>query len=325
MAESDEDSGALKELFSRVRLEVSSTGKAWLFCFRCSTMVTVSHDDDVIGWALLHRAVLCTNCNEPIDPWWVLVEALKQPTLGVTVPIGLKQTWITYRLPTVGVKTLRLEQEGVAPSAQILHVAHSTIWADLADVVDLDATDSARRPAWSYRLACIWHGQEPPPADVQGSTMVVWADHDKDDLSRQQLVAALQELGNGRLKEAIIPASVAVEEPLARTVDAYFSWVGVNREDRKQLLRTPFASQLNALAPAIAKQFGIPPLPTHVSAALNELRKLRNSTAHAGTKDPERSVLAKCIAGAIYGFRYARLLEEAVAVVRSTEQKPEAG
>lgn len=112
-----------------------------------------------------------------------------------------------------------------------------------------------------------------------------------------------------------------VEEPLARAVDAYFSWVGINRENRKQVLRTPFASQLNALVPAIAKQFGIPPLPTHVADALNELRRFRNDTAHAGTKEPERSVLAKCIAGAIYGFRYARLLEETVAFIRSGEEK----
>jgi hypothetical protein len=234
MSEADEDRDFLKQVFSKIRLESSSIGNAWLYCFGCGTMVTVSHDDDIIGGALLRRAVPCTKCNEPIDPWWVLVESLKQPKLGSTVPIGLKQTWVTYRLPTNGIKTLDLNQEGVPAGAQILHVRHSTIWEDRANIVDLDAVDSSRKPAWSYRLACMWSGQEAPPADVQGSTMVVWADRDDDDLARQQLVAVLQELGDGRLREAIIPASVAVEEPLARAVDTYFSWVGVDRENRKQ-------------------------------------------------------------------------------------------
>jgi hypothetical protein len=300
-------------------LEVSSTAKAWLYCFGCGTLVTVSHDDDIIGGALLGRAVPCTKCQSPIDPWYVLVESLKQPKPGSSVPIGLKHTAIFYRLPTSGIKTLHLHEEGIAPNAQILHVRLGTSLSEHAHIVDLDAVDSARQLGFDYRLACLWSSETQAPCDVQGTTMVLWAPHDNDDIARQQLVAALQALGNGRLNEAIVPASVAVEEPLKRSMNAYYSWVGVNREDRKQLLRSPFNVQLNALAPAIAKQFGVPPLPPHVLEALNDLRRLRNDTAHAGTRTLRRDVVARCLAGAVYGFRYARLLEELVAVLRGQE------
>jgi hypothetical protein len=300
-------------------LEVSETAKAWLFCFGCSKLMAVAHEDDVIGWALLGRGVTCGGCGQAIDPWHVLVQSLKEPTPGASVPIGLRLTAIAYRLRMDRIKELDLEREGVPAGAQLLNVRHSAS-SDECRIVDLDANDSARQPSTKYNLLGVWRGQEPAPDDVQGWTMVLWAQHDRDDVARQQLVTALEALANGKLKDAIVPATVAVENPLSRAVDDYYQWIGVSNERRQSFLRdaATFSHQLNVLAPAIANHIGAPQLSVQLRGLLNRLRGLRNEVAHTGQVSKlDRDIAAECVAAAVFGFRYARLLSECLEFVRS--------
>lgn len=308
----------LKELFVGIRLEVSETAKAWLFCFSCSKLVAVEHDADVIGWALLGHGVTCSGCGQGIDAWQVLVQTLKLPTPGTSVPIGLRLTSIAYRLRMDRPTQLDLEREGVPAGAQILNVRHS-VSPDGGRIIDLDANDSARPPAMKYNMLGAWLGTEPAPEDLQGWTMVLWALHDQDDVARQQLVTAIEALANGRLNDSIVPATVAVENPLFRAVDEYFQWVGISRDRRQNFLRdaATFSHQLNVLAPAIASHLGAPQLSDHLRGHLNRLRGLRNEVAHSGRPSAlDRTVAAECVAAAVFGFRYARMLLEVLTFVR---------
>lgn len=320
----DEPTEFMQDLFGSMRLEVTATARAWLYCFHCSKLVAVGHDDDIIGAALLGRGVPCETCGQALDPWRVLAESLKQATPGASVPIGLKQTSIAYRLRMDRPKDLDLEQEGIPANAQILNVRHSAS-PENCRIVDLEATDSARQPCMKYTVLGIWFGDEPAPDDIQGWTMVLWAQHDTDDIARQQLVTALEALANGRLRDAIVPATVAVENPLARALDAYFQWVGVSKDRRQRFLHggAEFSHQLNVLAPAAASHLGAPLLSPTLRGSLNKLRDLRNQIAHTGHADDlTRETAAECLAAAIFGFRYARLLGEFIVRVQAQEKEP---
>lgn len=320
---SDGGDDALRKLFASIRLEISETTRAALLCFHCGKLGAVEHTDDVVGQMLLGQPPNCATCGSPIDVWKLLSFAMQvgDAAIGFGIPIGLHHTIVLYRLPIGGVKELDLRREGIPGYAQLLRVVHRPSKFHSALVLDVDALDSARRPSFEYRLIGVWNAQTPPEADVQGDTAVLWAPRDADDIGRQNLVSALDAFSNGRFRDAIVPANVAVEHTLSRVVDAYFEWIGIGRKRRDHFLRdaATFSHQLNILAPAIAHHLSAPRLPQHVLALLNRLRDLRNDTAHGNTATEfTREDLADCMAAAVVGFRYARILREHLAAARGT-------
>jgi len=310
-----EDTGSdfLAQLLSQMRIELSETAKAVLLCFECGELTVGSYEDDVVGDLLRGQPPNCSSCSRPLDVWKLLVAGM---TIGgglmFGLPTGVRCTQIFYSLPIGATKELALSAAGVPDEAQLLWVAHRARPEEHAIIVDLGATDSSRPPMHRYVLTGLWSGPQPAPTDVQGQTTVLWAVHDADDVGRRLLFHAMESFTNGRDRDAIVPANVAVESTLTRVVENYFEWIGVAKDRRRSFLRdaATFSHQLNVLSPAIARHLVAPELPLHVRGSLNRLRDLRNDAAHAGFHDLDRSELGTCLAAAIVGFRYARMLGE---------------
>jgi hypothetical protein len=317
-----EDTGGdfFERLLSRMRIELSETAKAALLCFECGSLTEASYGDDVVGDVLTGQPPRCSQCSEPLDIWKLLVAGMTVGRgLAFGLPTGVRCTQIFYRLPIGTTTELVLAAEGVPEDAQLLWVAHRTRPEGQAIIVDLGATDSSRPPMQQYVVTGLWNSPQPAPADVQGQTTVFWAVHDADDVGRQLLVHALESVTNHRSRDAIVPANVAVESTLTRVVEDYVEWIGVGKDRRRSFLRdaATFSHQLNVLSPAIARHLSAPALPAHVRGALNRLRELRNDAAHAGVRELDRTELGTCLAAAIVGFRYARLLGECLEATRN--------
>lgn len=297
-------------IFERIRLEVTETAKAVLYCFKCEGMTPSSHDADVLGPALRGTPPVCSKCAAPIDIWNLLVLSLKAGNPApLGVPIGLRLTISLYPLPFVGERTVDFVAANVPKDAQILRVDHSATGP--AEVVDVTPRDQ-ELPVFAVRGLWV-NDSSPPPQDVRAQTRLLWSRHDADDVARKQLVAALDAISNRRPAEAVIPACVAVEYPLARAIDSYYAWVGVGAERRKSFFRdgATFGHQLNVIAPGVARHIQSPSLPDWLRGGLNQLRKLRNTVAHEGAPS-ELTIadVAEPVAAAVLGFRYARLLAE---------------
>lgn len=313
---------SLGDLFARARIELSETARATLLCLACSNLTPANHGDDVVGQMLRGCPPRCSACGAAIDVWKLLRFAMTTGSNAIAfgVPIGLQFTIVWYRLPVNGVKELDLRREGVPANAQLLRVVHRPPRFQTALILDLEALDSARGPLFEYRLLGLWDGHEPAEVDVQGETAVLWAPHDNDDVGRLNLVNALDAFANQRVRDAIIPANVAVERTLGRVVDDYLEWVGVSKKRRQSFLRdaATFSHQLNVLSPVIAAHLAVAPLSDEFRRHLNRLRELRNGSAHGGIPlDATHEEVADCMAAAVVGFGYARMLGEKLAEVRA--------
>lgn len=321
MTESNDDT--LHALLGDLRLEVSDTARDAILCLSCGHSMPLDDDADVVGAMLRGSPPACARCSETIDVWKLLTASMivGEQAVAFGVPLGLRHTVSLYRVPVSGVKELDLVQCGVPATARIFRVVHDCSSLQPGKIVDIDALDSAQPPRLRYRILGLWVSADSAPEDIQGQTAILWAPRDVDDSARLELFAALEAFSNGRLRDSIVPASVAVEAPLGRVLDDYFAWVNVGKERREAFLQdaATFSHQLNVLAPAVARHLAAPALPETVRGQLNRLRSLRNDVAHSGvTKELEPTDLGTCLAAAVVGFRYARLLGEFL----SSAQRP---
>jgi hypothetical protein len=128
-------------------------------------------------------------------------------------------------------------------------------------------------------------------------------------------------IADGRLEEAIIPANVAVEVTLAAVLEEHLRAIGVSNTRLTPFMRdaATYSHQLNVLLPIVLWGTGVPPLAPHLVGVLNRLRGLRNGIGHRGKSEQPltRAVIGECVAGAVFGFHYARLAGELLSVVRS--------
>jgi hypothetical protein len=307
------------DVLERLRLTVHETARAALFCFECEKLT--SFDDggtNVVPLALWGQPPLCTTCGAAIDVWKnsvLALSAVDKGGLAMAAQVGARHTAILYRLCVGEVASFDIRDKDVPADAQLLRITHRAALADGAAIVDLDATDSARRPGFLVRVLGVRLDGE--ATDMQAQTTVTWARHDADDEGRRSLNRALLALADGRLDDAIVPANVAVEVTLARVLSEHLGRVGIARDRQRDFMTTAatYSHQLNVLLPMALHERGAPGMPDHIRGILNRLRDLRNDVGHRGTSRTTltREVVGECLAAAVFGFHYVRLADQILA------------
>jgi hypothetical protein len=311
-----------KDFVQSIRLDVHETARPVLFCFECNKLVPFDETANVVRSWLLGAGPACEACGQPINVWKNTLLAMSSDKgLAIATQVGARHTAIMYRLQ-VGVPTaFDIRDKGIPKDATILRIRHTSGLADGVSIVDLDGNDSARAPGFIVRVLGVAVA-EPASADMQATTTVTWAHHDADDGGRRSLNHALLAIADGRLEEAIVPANVAVEVTLAAVLEEHLRAIGVSNTRLKPFLTdaATYSHQLNVLLPVILWGTGVPPLDPHLVGILNRLRDLRNGIGHRGkTKQPlTRALIGECVAGAVFGFHYARFAGELLSVFRST-------
>jgi hypothetical protein len=269
-----------RDLVRSIRLDVHETARPVLLCFECDKLVPFDEADNVIRSWLLSAGPACPTCGRLINVWMNTLLALTSDKgLALASQVGARHTAIAYRLPVGTPVEFDVRDKGVPKDATLLRVRHTSGLAD------------------------------------------TWAHHDADDDGRRSLNQALVAIADGRLEEAIIPANVAVEVTLAAVLEQHFRAIGLSNTQLTPFLRdaASYSHQLNVLLPIVLWGTGVPPLAPHLVGILNRLRGLRNGIGHRGkSKQPlTRAVIGECVAGAVFGFHYARLAGELLSVVRS--------
>jgi len=311
----------LKEIVESIRLDVHETTRAVLMCFECSALVQIEREESVVRDALLGKPPQCTKCGAPIDVWKNTQLAMTRGAgLAIAAQVGARHTAILYRLGVGETVTFDLRDKGVPADAVILRVVHTALMPDGLGIVDLDATDSARPPDFVVRVLGVRLSETDAP-DMQAQTAVTWALHDADDDGRRSLNRALLAIANGRLDEAIIPANIAVEVTLGRVLMEHLRALRISekRIDPFMTDAATYSHQLNVLLPLVLDGTGAPPMSDALRGTLNRLRSLRNSVGHSGrTKEAlTAEVAGECVAGAVFGFHYARLAADFLAARRA--------
>ncbi len=317
-----------KDLVRSIRLDLHETARPVLLCFECNKLALVEDVANVVRDSFLGAAPMCPACGTSINVWMnTLLAVTTDGGLTLATQVGARHTAIVYPL-AVGVPTVfDLRERGVPRDATILRIAHRASLTDSGRVVDLDGTDSARAPNFIVRVLGVSLG-DLGSADMQATTTVTWAHHDADDDGRRSLNRALLAIADGRLEEAIVPANVAVEVTLAAVLDEHLRAIGISKHRLKPFLTdaATYSHQLNVLLPTILWGTGAPVLDPYLRGVLNRLRDLRNGIGHRGkSKQPlTREIVGECIAGAVFGFHYARLAGEFLSRRRDeqTDKKP---
>lgn len=310
-----------RDVVRSIRLDVHETVRPVLLCFECDKLVPFDEADNVIRSWLLNAGPACPTCGRLINVWMNTLLALTSDKgLALASQVGARHTAIAYRLPVGTAVEFDVRDKGVPKDATLLRVRHTSGLADGVSIVDIDGNDSARAPSFIVRVLGVALA-EGASSDMQATTTVTWAHHDADDDGRRSLNQALVAIADGRLEEAIIPANVAVEVTLAAVLEEHLRAIGVSNTRLTPFMRdaATYSHQLNVLLPIVLWGTGVPPLAPHLVGVLNRLRGLRNGIGHRGKSEQPltRAVIGECVAGAVFGFHYARLAGELLSVVRS--------
>jgi hypothetical protein len=279
---------AILEILQSVRLDMHETSRPFLLCLKCPCVFAVEPERTIMAEVLTGSPPKCERCGTPINAWEQAYYSAAKLDRGVApnAIFGLRNTVVMYPLSAGSVMQLDLRERGVPSNVQILRVVHGGRGDGV--VTSIESADSTEPLGFTYRVLGSWVGNGEPPKDFQGSTTVLWAPHDADDIGRSQLVAALAALTNNRLRAAIVPASVAVELPMGRLMEAFFKAHGVAGRHRKPFLKdhATFGQQLNVLLPVASSVAGVAQLDSKLVESLNTLRGLRNDVAHSGGTKP---------------------------------------
>lgn len=287
-------------------------GKWWIPCAHCGQPNYIQ--DKIFDEYFSEKKEIClnSNCKQSFDWWEAILKAIRENFFLVQAlaPIGAQLTIFPIILRPEEIEKITFSDHGIPPDAEILQVNYFRTAGNLSPLEIHGNTPQRHIIPQKIQLY-----PRPFPLEIpQESTVnvtVTWIHHTSDDESWHNLVRAFRDYVDGRYEAAVIPANVAVESILSRTM-AEFLKKNASRDNVERFLEdgAKYGHQLNVLLPNILSFTKAPPLPEHIRGGLNRLRKLRNQLAHEGklSEKLKKDEVAELLCASLFGFHYLKLI-----------------
>jgi len=279
------------------------TGFACPACHRSSPPVT---DEDYDAY-FRGRHWTCPHCPHQSSLWKLIGELVRNehPLTPGAVGLGLATTSLGhFPLRADEWLTIDLSAMGVPPEADVI----SVVMTPGAAVFPLAHMQQTRPGPVPHAFSLFGKSLELDATEAIVNLMCIWFSPGQDP-TLQPLVAAVEACTNARFREAVVPASVAVEDKLGAALYMHYSqFAGRKTVDEFLSNGATFGYQLNPLLRSLMALVGAPELPTEVASGLSQLRTLRNKVAHEH-REITRASAADVLVAAIFGYRYISLYE----------------
>jgi hypothetical protein len=252
----------------------------------------------------------CPHCGESASLWNLLLDSLRSDHLLMPGAVAIGAASSAHGqiiLEREGGTLLNLSELGVPSEATVLAVWLTPGPSDNEPgfLTPAIVAQSLTRQPVPHEVFLIGHPVNGGADSVPVGVMCTWFNLTEPEA--EPLMTAMQAYSEGAYRQAIVPASVAVEDKLGSVLRDYFQqFAGKEKVESFLSNGATFGYQLSPLLPALMAGVGAPPLTEHLAGQLNRLRTLRNKVAHehveVSKKDASEVVLA-----AFFGFHYLRL------------------
>jgi hypothetical protein len=301
------------------------TARAWFACPHCNAPNESAPEAAEEFFNGVRRA--CAECNTPINWWEASLRILRENFMltQAFAVLGAWQTMFKFLLPAGRIATVNFETNGVPKHARILAVNY-TPSGPVGPTQILGQQLIENMPIWAGKEAVAYVAGIPisgtyeklmrgEAVDVEVDCFVTWIEAPPNDVSLTNLVEAFAEYVNDQFSAAVMPAAVAIEARLSRTMTRYLERnVSAKRVEAFLSRGATFSDQLNVLLPVFAEGHGIPPLGVEIKNPLNGLRTLRNQLGHKGAlANPlGKGHAAEFLTAAVFGIAYINMFDRRV-------------
>jgi hypothetical protein len=279
-------------------------------CPKCGHVIEAPGSTEFDGY-FRKASRQCPFCNENIPLWSSLLGAMRAENSLMPGAVALgaaRSTFGTITLRRDVPTTLDLSQLDVPPDSTVLSIHFTVVGgASPGFLTPALMSQSVTRDSIPHVLSIF-------PARVDGgadenvmNVLCTWFDSAGVDLEAEALLSAIESYSEGKYRQAIVPASVAVEDKLNSVLRSHFGqFAGKDKVSSFLSDGATFGYQLNPLLPSLMSFVDAPAMPTELTDGLSKLRKLRNKVAHehhvVTRNEASESVLA-----AVFGYRYLEL------------------
>lgn len=292
-------------------------GPLGLRCDKCSAPAfdQIRYVDYFVG-----DGYVCRHCSRPLDLLRMFSSALCNevwPRESYYL-VGGHSSIFTVRLVPGEVLHLRFAEHGVPEDALILQVNYTPTEGGLFPIEMHGNQRQVERFLSStvtlYPAPLYLRAGETAKETVV-NVLVTWIEPQRADHAVSNLFDAFYYFHQGHLEKLVIPANVAVEDPLNNLCNRWLA-DEVGKKTAKDFLENAatYSYQLNVLLRLFAKAHALPPLKDELRGALNRLRMLRNKLAHEG-KLPvvlAKEEAAELVAASLVSHVYLRWATSAV-------------
>jgi hypothetical protein len=251
---------------------------------------------------------ICLACDMHGSLWTMLLDSLRsdnQLAPGAVAIGAATSAFGQIVLEREHGTGLNLAELGVPPEANVLGVYLTPIGSEQGVLFPAMTVQSLTRKPVSHELFFFGHPIQGGAESTRVGVMCTWFNPTEPEA--EPLMTALQAYSEGSYRQAIVPASVAVEAKLGSVLRDYFQQFA-GKEKVESFLSTgaTFGFQLSPLLPALMAGVGAPPLTEHLAGQLNRLKTLRNKVAHEHV-EVSKNDASEVVLAALFGFHYLRL------------------
>lgn len=293
-----------------------------IICPACKESIETDLSTASARW-MVDASLICDYCGQPVDLFSALTQVLRSPL------------WLT-RLAVAGVVTTHVARPlrpmvlvdlpslGIPENARLLRVA----WVlDEDQRLESDGEFTGQLFLSGQREFPVAPG---PVTETLSFFLHTWSEQSLASMGvrlyfawappeiaeeAETLVRAMDALTSGRPRDAIVPANVAVEHAINRTVrEIVDRYATSSARSGYSDSRIDYADKLEYILPAFAALLQVSSLSPEVRGKLARLRDLRNKVSHGSPLAPTvDSELPDLLAAAVLGMEYARLVAQAAA------------
>ncbi len=273
-------------------------------------------DGNPVQAYLSGSAPRCIHCGTPVDLWRACVDHLEVFESGMigSLPLGAHNLLCQFQLRRDELTVLDLHERGLPKDARVIHINYTPQEQGWLFPTECHGNVPYRQaiPSVLY-IYGRRHGGGPHAESARCSVSVTWV-RGSVDPAVSSLVAAFGEYAAERYESCIVPANVALEVTLERSMTGWLEALAVPKQRRVELLRElTYGFQLDPILGIAARLVGVPPLRQEILEALRALKKARDDLAHPRERVPDAKTASKLLCAAVFGIQYVVLVNSAVA------------
>ncbi len=265
----------------------------------------------------------CPKCEEPVNFWQRLVDAMEFGVFGNRyAAVGANVLWLTAKLDRGEQRLLHFVELGIPADASVERVY----------VTPQGSPDEGVRVPVFFRDPLVGHPAEQPllmtsmpisgnPESVTFTCLIVWTSGGRREPAYDLLLAAVRAEENADRFGTVIAANAAAEIAIGVAIDEWLSSFKIGKERRGRFLsdEATYSAQVDVLLPIVCETIGLPRLPLDIAGALKRLRRLRNQAAHGDllgsavdSKESARGLAGASVAVALANELRSQLADDAL-------------
>lgn len=289
---------------------------------RCDKCETSAHDQvNYSEYFLNADQYLCKWCSKPLNLFRMFSSAICNevwPQESYYL-VGGRSSVFSIKMEPETIFNLAFSDHDIPEEAIILQVNYTP---DSGGLFPVELSGNQRQPQRflpakvALYPAPLFQDKESNPGETKVNVLVTWLEPNKADHALTNLFDAFYYLHQGDYVKSIVPANVAVEDPLNKLCTQWLSSQEIGKKTVKEFLENAatYSHQLNVLLQLLAKQVGAPSMNDEHRGSLNRLRGLRNKIAHEGKLpvDLEKTEAAELISASLLGHVYVKWIAQSI-------------